>query len=65
MTSPDTEFINILGTSPGASDTTVTRTAGKSIPSTLPDPRAVGRGPLPRHGFSVAGRIHRKHPVDR
>jgi ATP-dependent Lon protease len=36
MTSPDTEFINILGSSPGASDTTVTRTAGKSIPSVLP-----------------------------
>jgi ATP-dependent Lon protease len=36
MTSPDTEFINILDTSPGASDTTVTRAAGKSIPSALP-----------------------------
>jgi ATP-dependent Lon protease len=36
MTSPDTEFINILGTTPGASDTTVTRAAGNSIPSVLP-----------------------------
>jgi ATP-dependent Lon protease len=36
MTSPETEFISILGPSTGTSDTTVTRPGGKSLPSTLP-----------------------------
>jgi ATP-dependent Lon protease len=35
MTSPDTEFISILGTTPGGGDTTITR-AGKSLPDLLP-----------------------------
>src|SRR6266511_1597640 len=35
MTSPDTEFISILGTAPGGGDTTITR-AGKSLPDVLP-----------------------------
>ena len=35
MTSPDTEFISILGTTPGGGDTTMTR-AGKSLPEILP-----------------------------
>src|SRR5436305_8942669 len=36
MTSPDTEFINILGASPSGTDTTMTRAGGKSLPETLP-----------------------------
>src|SRR5438874_8746965 len=36
MTSPDTEFINILGASTSGSDTTITRAGGKSIPEILP-----------------------------
>ena len=36
MTSPETEFISILGPSTGGSDTTITRPGGKSLPSTLP-----------------------------
>lgn len=36
MTSPDTEFISILGASTGGSDTTITRAGGKSIPDVLP-----------------------------
>src|SRR5216117_1153237 len=36
MTSPDTEFINILGASASGSDTTMTRAGGKSIPEILP-----------------------------
>jgi ATP-dependent Lon protease len=36
MTSPDTEFISILGASAGSSDTTITRAGGKSIPDILP-----------------------------
>src|SRR5438093_3769813 len=35
MTSPDTEFISILG-APSGSDTTITRAGGKSIPEILP-----------------------------
>src|SRR5438874_8424567 len=36
MTSPDTEFINILGASPSGTDTTMTRAGGKSLPEILP-----------------------------
>src|SRR6185295_1701442 len=37
MTSPDTEFISILGASTaGSSDTTISRAGGKSLPSVLP-----------------------------
>jgi ATP-dependent Lon protease len=36
MTTPDTEFISILGTSPGTPDTHVSRSGGKSLPSVLP-----------------------------
>ena len=36
MTSPDTEFIDIMGPSEGGSDTTITRAGGKSLPSELP-----------------------------
>jgi ATP-dependent Lon protease len=37
MTSPDTEFINILGASTGGSDTTITtRASAKSLPEVLP-----------------------------
>ena len=36
MTSPDTEFISILGTPSGGSDTVMTRTGGKSLPEVLP-----------------------------
>ncbi len=36
MTSPDTEFISIAGPSSGGSDTTFTRTGGKTLPSVLP-----------------------------
>src|SRR2546430_4704467 len=35
MTSPDTEFISILG-APSGSDTVITRAGGKSIPEILP-----------------------------
>src|SRR5947208_12218159 len=36
MTSPDTEFINILGAPTSGSDTTLTRAGGKSLPEVLP-----------------------------
>src|SRR5438093_8875644 len=36
MTSPDTEFINILGAPSSGSDTTMTRAGGKSLPEILP-----------------------------
>src|SRR6266496_919310 len=36
MTSPDTEFINILGAPSSGSDTTITRAGGKSLPEVLP-----------------------------
>jgi ATP-dependent Lon protease len=36
MTSPDTEFISILGTPPSGSDTVITRSGGKSLPEVLP-----------------------------
>jgi ATP-dependent Lon protease len=36
MTSPDTEFISILGTSTGGTDTTISRAGGKSLPGVLP-----------------------------
>ncbi len=36
MTSPETEFISILGPSTGGSDTTTSRPASKSLPSILP-----------------------------
>jgi len=36
MTSPDTEFISILGTPSSGSDTVMTRTGGKSLPEVLP-----------------------------
>src|SRR6266480_8086317 len=35
MTSPDTEFISILG-APSGSDTVITRSGGKSLPEVLP-----------------------------
>ena len=36
MTSPDTEFINILGASSASSDTTIIRAGRKSLPEVLP-----------------------------
>jgi ATP-dependent Lon protease len=36
MTSPETEFISILGPSTGAPDAAIPRPGGKSLPSTLP-----------------------------
>jgi len=36
MTSPDTEFISIAGSTSGSPDTTFTRTGGKTLPSVLP-----------------------------
>src|SRR5437773_12066257 len=35
MTSPDTEFISILG-APSGTDTVITRSGGKSLPEVLP-----------------------------
>ena len=36
MSSPETEFINILGATPGASDTSIARMASKTVPEVLP-----------------------------
>ena len=36
MSSPETEFINILGATPGSSDTSMARMAGKTVPDVLP-----------------------------
>ena len=36
MTSPDTEFINIAGSTTGGSDTAFTRAGGKTLPAVLP-----------------------------
>ena len=36
MTSPDTEFINIAGSTTGSSDTSFTRAGGKTLPAVLP-----------------------------
>lgn len=36
MSSPETDFINILGATPGSSDTSMARMAGKTVPDVLP-----------------------------